>query len=84
MGSGSAIRAAKQGNNQASSAIETKLLLFTASLKAVMSSIIMQEPMMLGIESRLVSMTLNPSPRNEIVKYWLTGYFGKPNKRPSM
>lgn len=82
IGSPKDIRATKQGNNQASSAMDTKLLLFTNSLKAVMSNMVILDPTMFGMESRLVWMTLNPRLRNDRVKYWLTGYFGMPNKRP--
>ncbi|KAK6956206.1 hypothetical protein Daesc_001479 [Daldinia eschscholtzii] len=51
IGSGRAIKAAKQGNSQASSAIDTKLLLFTNSLIAVMANMVMLEQTIYGIES---------------------------------
>lgn len=69
IGSGMLIKAAKHGSSQASSAIATIALLSTSSLTEVMTSIITQDPMMFGTESRLLMMTSNPRPRKERVKY---------------
>lgn len=54
IGFGNAIRATKHGSNHASSAIDTKLRLLTSSLIAVMISIVILDPTMYGMESKLV------------------------------
>lgn len=60
----------------------TKLRLLQSSLAAVMANIVMLDPMIHGIESKLVWMTLNLRSRRDRVRYWLTGYFGRPKSKP--
>ena len=72
----------KQGNNQASSVIATNERLLTSSEIAVIPIMVIALPIVFGIDSRFVWMTLKPSPRKERVRYWPTGYFGIPKSKP--
>lgn len=84
IGSGKAIRAIKHGMSQASSAIATKLRLWTSSDTAVMTNMVTHPVTMFGMLSKFVSMTENPSCRNERERYCPTGPAGIPNRKPRM
>lgn len=81
IGFGNVIRVMKYGSSYVFCVMEIKFLLLISLLKVVISSIVIDLLMVLGIVSKLVLIMLNLRVLKDSVRYCLIGYLGKLNSK---